>query len=83
MIEYRLKNRTQSGVRKAITFKETGDKKFDAEVEEFVLVGIHILHKTNNFRQFFIATWEHNSIESAGYQYVVIPDEKGEGRENY
>ena len=62
-------------VRDAVVFEEdtTKEKTYNAILEKYVLLGIHIIHKTNNFRHFFIATWEHSSLESAGYKYVVSP----------
>jgi len=65
-------NRADFLVRPAVTFDEIDSTKFKAQAEENVLVGIHIIHKTNNFRQFFIATWEHNSVDSAGYKYALV-----------
>jgi len=66
-------NRSEFLVREAVSFTENSSGVSVAQVDEYVLIGIHIIHKTNNFRHFFIATWEHNSVESYGYQYVVNP----------
>lgn len=61
--------------RRAVSFSRQivgpADTVFRAQLDEYVLLGMHIIHKTNNFRQFFIATWEHNSAETYGYQYAL------------
>lgn len=61
-------------VRDAVTFQEVingTDTSYVATVNQYVLLGMHIIHKTNNYRHLFIATWEHNSLEGYGYKYAL------------
>ena len=55
--------------RKAIYFSESGEKQEDT----FLLVGMHIIHKTVNMPEFIFATWEHESLSKPGnpiYTYI-------------
>ena len=67
-------DRTKFLVRNAVSFTKDvvrpADTVYRAQQNEYILLGMHIIHKTNNFRQFFIATWEHNSLESFGYKFA-------------
>ncbi len=40
----------------------------------FLLIGMHIIHKTANMPEFIFATWEHNSVTEASqdYHYITI-----------
>lgn len=61
-------------VREAIVFDEKKDSsktKYIAQKVPYVLIGMHIIHKTKNYRNFFIASWEHNSLQSYGYKFVL------------
>ncbi|MEO0725136.1 MAG: hypothetical protein AAFZ63_11385 [Bacteroidota bacterium] len=61
-------------VREAVTFSEVingSDTSYVAQVDQYVLLGMHIIHKTNNYRHLFIATWEHNSLEDYGYKFAL------------
>jgi len=64
-------------VRNAIYFTEE-DEKFTAHEAKYVLIGMHIIQKTTNFPQFFIATWEHNSVESDPYELIIENEQGGE-----
>lgn len=41
----------------------------------FLLIGMHIIHKTKNMPEFIFATWEHESVTSGsgGENYTYIP----------
>jgi len=61
-------------VRDAVVFDESEESSqtmYVAQKVPYVLIGMHIIHKTNNFRNFFIATWEHNSVQNYGYKFVI------------
>ena len=65
-------------VRDAVTFLQSGEDDnatYTAQVDQYVLIGMHIIHKTNNYRQMFIATWEHNSVEDYGYKFALDNNE--------
>ncbi|KXX66887.1 hypothetical protein [Flammeovirga sp. SJP92] len=64
-------NKEEFLVRDAIVFDENQSSQFVAKKEKYVLIGMHIIQKTNNYRNFFIASWEHNSLQNYGYKFVV------------
>ena len=58
--------------RKAIYFTEDGGVVSKHE-DTFLLVGMHIIHKTVNMPEFIFATWEHESLSKIGnpiYTYI-------------
>lgn len=71
--------------RKVIRFVEKAGK-FYYENKEYALIGIHIIHKTNNYEDFVFATWEHVGIEKDGMGYVELNrtgQETGKFYKNY
>ena len=61
--------------RKAIHFPEVDDDNLTATAENdlFLLIGMHINHKTSKFPTFVIATFEHKSVRNDHYKYVSKP----------
>lgn len=43
--------------------------------ETFLLIGMHIIHKTKNMPELIFATWEHESVDAGanGEEYTYIP----------
>jgi len=79
-------NQDEFLVRDAIVFDKSGDSTnaiYTANKVSYVLIGMHIIHKTNNFRNFFIATWEHNSVENYGYKFVIDNPPSPASEEDY
>ncbi|MCP9765625.1 hypothetical protein [Lacihabitans soyangensis] len=57
--------------RKVIRFVEKAGK-FYYQNKEYALIGIHIIHKTNNYEDFVFATWEHVGVEKDGMGYEEL-----------
>lgn len=68
-------------MREAVVFDEIdaaviggSQKIFKANLAKYLLIGMHIIHKTKNFPTFFIATWEHNDVEQHGFDFILNKD---------
>jgi hypothetical protein len=80
-----LDDSTQFFRRKVIRFVENAGK-FYYENKEYALIGIHIIHKTNNYEDFVFATWEHVGVEKDGMGYEKLDSngkEVGKFYKNY
>ncbi len=67
--------------RSVIVFDEVGEDEFKASLQEYVLIGMHIIQKTKNFPEFFIATWEHNNVETHGFGFVAANPKSNTGEQ--
>ena len=59
--------------RKAIYFSDVSEDEATVNNDLFLLIGMHILHKTENYKTFVIATFEHMKVENHGYGYISKP----------
>lgn len=48
------------------------DTLYTYENKEYALIGIHIIHKTNNYEDFVFATWEHVGVEQDNMGFVKL-----------
>ncbi|SHM58048.1 hypothetical protein SAMN05444266_10971 [Chitinophaga jiangningensis] len=57
--------------RKVITYRQNPDGTTALINDTYLLIGIHIIHKTRNYPNFIFATWEHEDVtkpqQSIGY----------------
>lgn len=59
-------------VRDAIYYTKDNNGVFTYHNAKFALLGIHIIHKTENFPGFIFTTFEHNSLSSMDFQYRLL-----------
>ncbi len=69
-------------VRKAIYYEKDPNGTITYNNGDFALVGIHIIHKTQNYPGFVFATWEHVGVEGDDMAYELL-DGSGTIVDNY
>lgn len=60
-------------VRNAIYFEEDPNGGTTYNNADFALIGIHIIHKTQNYPGFIFATWEHIGVEEDDMAFEILP----------
>lgn len=63
--------------RNILTYKENPDGSVRAINDVYLLIGLHIIHKTRNYPNFIFASWEHKDVTSPGLSmgYVKLDDD--------
>lgn len=69
--------------REAIYFTKDSDSEYTAHNDIFLLIGMHIIRKTQHYPTFIIATFEHVDVEKDDYKYVSKPGGDGDYDELY
>jgi len=59
--------------REAIYFSDVTSTSATANNDMFLLIGMHIIHKTVNYPTYVIASFEHMGVESQNYGYISKP----------
>ncbi|WP_160717726.1 hypothetical protein [Chitinophaga solisilvae] len=57
--------------RTVITYQKVGDKVY-AQNRRYGLIGMHIIHKTQNYPNFIFATFEHVGVQQSNMGYVEL-----------
>jgi len=64
---------TRFFVRNVIVYKKSADgKKFVYENKNYALIGLHIIHKTENYPNFIFASFEHVDVQQQNMGYVEL-----------
>lgn len=58
--------------RNAIFYEKDSSGDIIYSNKEFALIGIHIIHKTQNNEEFVFATWEHKNVTKDNMGYVLL-----------
>ncbi|MFD1816713.1 hypothetical protein SAMN04515674_106283 [Pseudarcicella hirudinis] len=66
--------------RKVIYYRTDASGKIYYDNKIYALIGLHIIHKTQNYPAFIFATWEHVDVESDNMGYVKLNDPVNKNR---
>ncbi|MCI4669386.1 MAG: hypothetical protein MRZ79_14720 [Bacteroidia bacterium] len=59
--------------REAVYYLKDKDGFISTEKGTFGLIGLHIIHKTENYPDFIFASWEHQDVRKADMKFVGLP----------